>query len=511
MRCGCNKWVAAAWAVAAVAVSPAVQAQKAPAVASLAEELQRIRTDVELVKQAVVQVPTLAQAVKDIDAKLAVLEQDVATLRETAGASPEVVGAIDRVAARVDALAQEVAAARAELAAVERPPIAGGGGASHHGGFSWATDDGRFALSIGGYGQIRSEVALSGGFDHVDEATLRIRRARLATKGHLGSDRLTFKLVVDAAKSPSLHDLYLDYRFAPGLALRAGQWKTQFIRQFTTSSTRLAFVERSRFVDNYRYDRDVMVALHGQALDGRLGYYASFGNGAGRAKDNDNIDFNQVVRLEYALVGALPKHEEGDWRGRDDMSLVVTGGFVHDLVALADDLAGLAVNNDVDADGEVDNVRVISATAGAALRYRGASATAEWVLRRESWGTILDHPDNAALAAALNDLGGSGDTRYYQGFYVSGTYMVVPRRVMVGARVAHSRNPLLRVGGRTVSEPPLAARLLEVDGLVQLYDDRVGGRFIGLMYSFFDYNARTGPDPAGDKQHRILVETQLQF
>ncbi len=501
--------------VAVVCLAPQVARAQKASVAKLSEEVAKLRLDVELVKQAAVQVPTLATAVKELDAKLAVIETEIGTLKRAGDSAPDVVHVIDSLNVRVESLENAVNELRTNLAEVERPGVAstggGGGATTRKGSFSWATEDGAYAIKIGGYGQFRFQLGLPEGVDDVDEATFRIRRARLAASGHLGSEDLQFKILFDTIESESQHDFYVDYKIIPELWLRAGQWKKQFIRNFSTSSRDFAFMERSAFVEDYRYDRDMMVALHGKALDDRLGYYASFGNGSGRNQLNDNIDFAPLARLEYAIVGKLPKHAEGDWKGSEDMSVVITVGGVHDLVALPDEVAGIAVNNDVDANDEIDNVRVISVTAGAAFRFKGISATAEWVLRRESYGRILDAGDNADFQTALNTLGGAGDTRNYQGFYVQGTYMVMPKQLMLGARVARHRNTLLGIGGRTHDTVPIASRTMQIDVLAQLYDDRVQGRFVGLMYSFFDHNANSGSDPAADKQHRVILETQVKF
>jgi outer membrane lipoprotein-sorting protein len=505
---------AKAMVAAAVAVCLVPTAAQAQTASKVAEDVKKLRTDVELMKATVVQVPTLAQAVQDIDGKLAIIEQRLAKLETQKQAMPDAVTGIDDLGQRVAALEQDMATVKTAVAGLERPGVASGGGsASRNGSFQWETPDGKYGLKLGGYGQIRGEF----GFDNadagetVDESNLRIRRARLQAQGHLGSQDFKYKLMFDTTKSPSVHDFYADYKLHDGVWVRAGQFKTQFMRNFVTSSSRLAFVDRTGFVEGYRYDRDVQVGVFGAQLDDRLGYFVSLGNGAGRAKTNDNIDFNQTVMVEYAILGKLVKPEEGDRGSSDEMSVVVTASAVHDLVAMPDEVAGIAVNADVDGNGTTDNVRVVSASVGAAFRYRGIGATAEWALRRESWGTILDHPDNAALEVALNDIGGDTDVRNYQGFYLQGTYMALPERLMVGGRFAHSRNTLLRVGGRALSSPPLASRLMELSVLAQLYDDRVDGRLLGIMYTLSNHNAKSGPDPDGDIEHRVVVETQLQF
>ncbi len=485
-------------------------AQTKPTVSSLAAEVEALRAEVAELKAAAATVPTLAQAVEDIDAKLAVIQQDIETLRAQQKSIPDATAAIDGLGARVASLEEEVKGLRGRMAEVERPgvksePAAGGVGGVASG------------LGVSGYTQFRGQLKLPSGFDDIDESTLRIRRARLGVAGKLGGDGdLSYKVVFSLIKSPAALDYYLDYKVMPELSVRAGQYKTQFTRSFTTSSTKLAFVDRSGAIESFRYDRDLQIGVHGRLLDDRLAYHVAVGNGAGLNDVNDNIDFDQTVRVQYGALGKVFKEAEGDVGGTDEPALVVGASFVHDLTPVPSTVSGLVdadgdpvqINTDVDDDKDHDNVRVMSVGVDAAFRYMGVGVEAEWFLRRESWGTILGQ--NPELEDALDAIGGGGETRNYQGFYGQATYMVLPKRLMVGARFAQSRLPLLAVGGRS-SKVPGASRLQEVDVLVQLYDDRFGGRALGLNYTFFNLDANGGADPNGDKSHRIILETQYKF
>jgi hypothetical protein len=484
--------------------------------ARLAADVVALRADVDELKKSAAQGATVAASLQEIDQRLSVLAQDVAKLGQARDASPDVAAELDGLDDRVTRLQEDVAGLRAAVAAGERPAAGGGGGIAYDRGFALVTPDGRFSLKLGGYGQFRSQLAVATGFDEVNDSTLRLRRARLGMSGHLGSKDLAYKVVFETIASTPALDYHLDYTFFSALILRAGQYKTQFTRSFITSSNKLAFPERVRVVENLRYDRDIQVGLLGRLAGARLAYYVGLGNGAGKNKVNDNIDYAATLRVEAGVLGAVFTPSEGDVEGSTEPRLVVGAALIHDLVAMpktitgVNDAAGeaIALNTDVDGNGKTDNVRVISGGIDAVFRYRGVELVAEWILRHERWGSILDL--NPELAAALDVIGGGGPNRSYQGFYGQATYMVLPRQLMVGARVGHARQTLLGVGGDG-SAVPKDSRLFEIDGLAQLYGERFGGRALGLQVSYFDTNAKDGTDAAGDKEIRLILETQVVF
>jgi hypothetical protein len=503
--------VAASLLGVALALGPVVaNAQTRPTLAGLAEQLATLQADVELFKQSAAQVETISQAVQDFDARIEVLTQQLATLQRQQKSIPDAITQLDAVSGRLIAVEQDVARLRAKVADLERGGATVQGGVTHANRFRLTTDDGAYSLGIHGFGQIRGQVATVEGGDTFDESFLEVQRARLGVNGQLGSDALEYAILIDAIQSPSLFDFYLDYRVWNFVSVKAGQYKVPFVRNFITDSPWLAFPQRPAAVESYRYDREVQVGAHGSVLADRLVFYVGAGNGAGRAKTNDNIDYLFVGQVEYGILGPVLSYEEGDLAGTAKPALVVGGAVVHDLVTIPDELGGVSVGQrDVDGDGDLDNVRVVSTNLSAVFRYLGASVTAEWLLRWEDWGTILDHGDNVALRAALDDLGIIGSSRVYQAGYGQATYMVLPQRLMVGGRLGYSRNTLLGVSGRHASSQPLGSRLFEGNLLLQLYDQRFSGRALGLMYSFFNFEGRN--EPADDKVHRLILETQLRF
>jgi hypothetical protein len=485
-----------------VALAPAAHAQRAPSATK--EEIEALKQDLEELRQQTVQIPTLSAAVADLSARLANLEQRVGTLESEQKAIPDAIGRLDGLDQKLAELAGDVAAVRTRLGDLEQPwsPSSSGGGVAYQEGYVWTTADERFAIKLGGYTQGRYLLGIAEG--DVDTSTLALRRARLGVSGHLGSTKLAYRLLLSAIDEPAALDYYVDYAFRDELVLRFGQYKTQFTRSFVTSSTRLDFVERPLAIEGLRYDRDIQAGVHGLLARGRVGYYAGIGNGAGPNALNDNLEVVASARADAVILGQRFGYGYADLGRTRAPSLMIGAGVVHDLVAMPDAIGSIAVNNDVDGDERIDNARVISTSVDAIVRYRGLEAALEAVLRYEAFGTILDHVDNSELVAAI----GERDSRTYLGVTGQVTYLL-PRNILIGGRFGRSRVPFLGVGGRS-SRVPRGEHVLELDGLVQLYDER-GFRVVGLLYSLHDYRPLDGATGDGPREHRLIVEGQLVF
>lgn len=515
--------LAAAFAVAliaAVTTPEAAQAQRrGKSAAELAAEIAGLSEKVAALEQATVQLPTLAQAAEELGERLALLQQELEKLGREQKSIPDAVAALDELSLRVRAVEKEVALLRTQVAGIEQPAVgAGGGGVTHDRGFNWRTADGRYSLALDGVLQARYQLLLNEDFDDLSEHGFRMERVRLGASGILGSTDLSYRMLFSLTSASPALDCYADYAFRDELVLRVGQFKTPFTRANLTYGEDLAFPERTRTLEHLRYDRDIGVGLHGRLADDRLDYFVGVLNGAGANQVNDNLDVAAVARAEVLVTGERFGHSYGDVYGTAVPSLVVGAGAVHDLVRvpLVVETGGAGADiplvQDVDGDGEPDNVRVISASADAAFRYRGLEVDFEWMLRHEQWGTILQ--GNPALDPVLHYDTSSRKNRNYMAFSGQATYMALPKRLMVGARAAHTRLPFLGVGGRpsVLPHPDCgdrcdSLRLFELDGLVQLYSDR-GERMLGLQYSFFNYNAIDAGAPAADKEHRFLLEAQ---
>lgn len=487
----------------AITLSATAHAQRRDT-AALEQDLAALRAEVAELRELAVQAGTNGAAVQELSQRLVVLEQQLDTLRREQASFPDVVEVIDRLTLDVDALEQEVGTLRTRLADLEQPAArgagAGGGAVAYDRGFLLRTADGAYALALTGYAQTRYQLEVVDG--DLDTNTFAVRRARIGARGHLGTEDFQYKILAELLESPALRDYYLDWRAHDHVWIRAGQDKVHFTRSYITSSTKLAFPERPAAIDALRYGRDPGVAVHGELADDRLAYWVSLSNGAGENRRNDNIDLLVVGRLEAAVIGERIGYGFGDVTGSESPRLTVGAGVAHDLSAVPGELGGVPVQSpDVDADGDIDNIRVISASADAVFRYRGLELVAEGVLRREDWGSILD--GNAAWA----DLIGAEATRTHLGGYAQATYFVTPGQILVGARLGATDLPALGVGGEDGADPTFD-RALEVDALAELYWR--GARLLGVQYTLGSLQARD--ETAGDvTTHRVIVEAQIQF
>jgi hypothetical protein len=255
------------------------------------------------------------------------------------------------------------------------------------------------------------------------------------------------------------------------------------------------------------YDRDIGVALHGRL--GRGAYIVGVYNGSGPNQVNDNVDFMEVARIEFGLVGDLPdsyfEHDYafGDASGHGQPALTVGVSASHDLVALPDRVAGIEVGQpDVDGSGEPDNVRVFSGSADLLFRWRGLEVFVETLLRQERWGTILDHSQNEVLR---NQIGAGADgVRHYGVISSHVGYFVLPHHLLIGGGVAIGSVPLLSLGGRNVfAQTPPGDRQLDVDTTVTWYGDE-RGRSLGLTYRLSKFSGLQGRD--APTQHSVVLE-----
>jgi phosphate-selective porin OprO/OprP len=119
-----------------------------------------------------------------------------------------------------------------------------------------------------------------------------VRAARLGVTGQLYK-WIDLKIEADFTQAITLKDGYIDFRFMPGLALRAGQFKTPFSQEELTSSRFIDFVDRS-VLNELAPARDAGAMLHGQFFDGILSYAVGVFNGAGE-NGVDNSDGKDAV------------------------------------------------------------------------------------------------------------------------------------------------------------------------------------------------------------------------
>jgi phosphate-selective porin OprO/OprP len=139
------------------------------------------------------------------------------------------------------------------------------------------------------------------------------RRVRLTLSGDLFKN-VSYKLQVDAVKSPMVLDALVEFKLAPEAGIRVGQFKVPFSQENLASSSDLDTINRStpeeKLVpgrDIGANGRDIGAALFGKysILEYSLGVFN--GSGIDRKDDNSKKDFGGrlVVRpVDFLSVGA---------------------------------------------------------------------------------------------------------------------------------------------------------------------------------------------------------------
>ena len=182
-------------------------------------------------------------------------------------------------------------------------------------------------LTLGGYFQGQFDAGAGGDsrFPALDDRFF-VRRARLTASGAVMPD-LTYRLQAEFAAGlgsttgvgVSLTDGFVEWTTLPAARLRFGQFKAPYGREWLVSSTQLLTIERSLASDRLTLNRQVGLAVLGDAHDGRLGYQAAIFNGNGRnTTANDNTDYMYVVRgtatpWQGARVGTLQVGADAFW------------------------------------------------------------------------------------------------------------------------------------------------------------------------------------------------------
>jgi phosphate-selective porin OprO/OprP len=187
-----------------------------------------------------------------------------------------------------------VAAAAAQETPATPPPkapfVAG-----YRNGFVLQSEGGDFVLKLTGYVQADGRF-MPGGEAEAQSDQFLVRRARLTVQG-------TVAKYFDFYVSPEfglgttvLMDGYLDVRFTPKLRFRLGKMKTPFGIERLQSATSLLFAERA-LPNNLVPNRDVGLQVHGELLQGALGYQVAVLNGVadGGSTDNDNNDSKDLA------------------------------------------------------------------------------------------------------------------------------------------------------------------------------------------------------------------------
>lgn len=113
-------------------------------------------------------------------------------------------------------------------------------------GIRSADDDDEMRLGLLAEGLYSFAETTSPGAEPEVSSAFSIPRLRRKREGHIFDPNLGYSVVLEFGKGgfATLKDGYLDWKFALGARLRAGQFKRPFSRQQVTSDGKLAFVDR---------------------------------------------------------------------------------------------------------------------------------------------------------------------------------------------------------------------------------------------------------------------------
>jgi hypothetical protein len=202
-----------------------------------------------------------------------------------------------------------------------------------------------------------------------------LQRARLGVKASPWS-KLFMRLELEMMPSPVLTDAYVDWRLAPWLWVRMGQFQLAFLRTFQFGEVNLAFIDRTLYTPQapdrpflrYLSPRDVGLMVTGRlgpadehAAHPALVYWlgAFLGRGANQIRNDDNA-FLYVARLQLDVLG-VPFGVEAE------------SDLAHNETARP--AVGAAVYSNCDDRGEWNR----GFTVDAELRWRGLYASASFV------------------------------------------------------------------------------------------------------------------------------------
>lgn len=208
-------------------------------------------------------------------------------------------------------------------------------------GFIIKSDDGRFALGVGGMLEANFVYAsLDEAYDTDDISTFQVRHARLVLGGNLSGAKNRFGIEIGADGADpymSFNTRNRDFELLEGwmshdlnenVTVRAGQFKTPFSRQLLTYASDLQLPERSLAANTLGPDsRDVGIELAATSTSRKLGLTVAVVNGEGR---------NQLSGLKsmayYGRIQFDPSGDFGDAEGDVEMhenTVTTLGGAFH--------------------------------------------------------------------------------------------------------------------------------------------------------------------------------------
>src|SRR5437773_3811834 len=265
----------------------------------------------------------------------------------------------------------------------------------------------------------------------------RLRRARINLTGDF-AEQFDFKVEGDFENSDGLNsnrtafeatDIFINWHQFPWAQIKMGQWKAPFGLEQTTPDTTLYIIERSLPTGAITPDRQIGVQLWGKPFTNvwpeqkdLLTYYAGIFNGNGRnINNNDNNNFMYVGRLELMpfkgkIFGQTCSLKFGGdvLNSRDDAGTNISQSLT------------LLVNDD----GSLSPFVLPEAD------ERTAWSVDAW-LKLGPFDLIGEFLQERVRPRAPNGVAPEFSKFTTDGFYVTGGYFLIPKKLQFAARWEH--------------------------------------------------------------------------
>ena len=270
---------------------------------------------------------------------------------------------------------------RGELMQVSGPDYSFG----YDKGLFFQSSDKKFSLKPGILFQLRNATNWREGVKNGDENDIQngfeIRRLKLYATGNLYSPDLTYglQLATDSSNNNQtvLDDIYVQYKFAPHYAVKAGQYKGPFNREELISDGGQIAVERSLLNQllggGQTGPRDQGVSFIGGLGDDDLTkdpfrYEVMFNDGDGTQNTNyqDTSGTTPDTRPDYGAIGRIDWKLGGDWK---DLGKFTAKGDKESLFVLG---SGVSVSGNQGNNNYRGTVDALYQNAGGKLSAYGA-------------------------------------------------------------------------------------------------------------------------------------------
>jgi len=297
-------------------------------------------------------------------------------------------------------------------------------------------------LVLGGFIQVNFEdgdvSAFEGRFGQTAlKDRFRLRRARINLTGDF-AEQFDFKIEGDFGQSDGINssrtafsgtDIFLNWHQYPEAQIKIGQWKAPFGLEQLTPDTSLYIIERSLPTGAITPERQIGIQLWGKPFASvwpdekdLLTYYAGIFNGNGRnITNNDNNNFMYVGRLESTLF------KSKIWGQESSLKLGA------DVLNSGDD-AGTNISQSltllVNDDGSLSPFVLPEAD------ERTAWSVDAW-LKLGPFDLIGEFLQERVRPRAPNGVAPEFSKFTTDGFYVTGGYFLIPKKLQFAARWEH--------------------------------------------------------------------------